>query len=156
MDQQPTVNLKVDSPLAPPPAPAQPNGNGAHVEHVEVKTEAAPQPEIPQAAETPEEKPPEPWVSQVDGKIKLRLRKKVQAHGDMVDHLLFKEPTGGDIERIGNPVSLGGGNLSFDSAAMSAMMSHLAGVPTSTIRLLHSKDWTNGAYAIWGFFVPDA
>lgn len=169
------INLKVDSPLVPrftdeqakPPAPGNGAGNGSAQTNepqqaapetgtAEPKGEA-PELEMPQAEETPSEPPPEPWVTRLeDGRLKLRLRKPVDAHGEKVKYLTFKEPTGGDIERIGNPVSMAGGTLNFDAPIMTQMMSHLAQVPTSAIRGLHSNDWTNAAYAIWNFFVPDS
>jgi hypothetical protein len=38
---------------------------------------------------------------------------------------------------------------------MTLMMAHLAGVPPSTIRGLHPKDWNNGAWMLANFFMPD-
>jgi hypothetical protein len=156
--------LDVESPLGTPPgAPPQeqprPQGNGQAA--AQPQPQAAPPPPpaepVPQAEEIPEDagKPPEPWVTWEPGKCTLRLRKEVVAHGEKVMKLTFKEPTGGDIERVGNPVAMGAGGIHFEAPIMSAMMSHLAGVPTSTIRMMHSKDWSNAAFTIWGFFVPD-
>ena len=94
-----------------------------------------------------------PW----DGK--LTLRKEVIANGDPVMELVFREPTGGDIERVGNPLTVGmyeaNPKIHFDTAVMTQMMAHLAGVPPSTIRSFHPRDWENGAWMLAHFFMPD-
>ncbi|MBO0717631.1 MAG: phage tail assembly protein [Rhizobiales bacterium] len=97
-------------------------------------------------------------AAQWDGR--LQLRKNVIANGETVDHIVFREPTGGDIERIGNPLTVGmyesNPKIHFESQTMTLMMAHLAGVPPSTIRALHPKDWENGAWKIANFFIPDS
>jgi len=89
----------------------------------------------------------------------LVLRKAVVANGETVMQLKFREPTGGDIERIGNPVTMGvfeqQPKVHFESAIMTQMMAHLAGVPPSTIRSMHPRDWTTGAWMLVNFFIPD-
>jgi hypothetical protein len=89
----------------------------------------------------------------------LTLRKRVVANGEDVDKLEFREPTGGDIERIGCPIILSVFEAQpkpiYDGSTMTAMMAHLAGVPPSTIRQLHPVDWQNGAMMLFRFFVPD-
>lgn len=105
------------------------------------------------------EKPPRVNGAEAQPLI-LRLRKNVIANGDEVSELKFREPTGGDIARTGNPVVLDFSKdppgFNYDAKAMEAMMSTLAAVPPSTIRALHPKDWQNGAIMLAGFFVPDA
>jgi len=99
---------------------------------------------------------------QVNGKavdlIKIGLRKSVVANGEETNELAFREPTAGDIERHGNPVLLDMAadppRISFDSRAMTAMMSALATVPPSTIRQLHPKDWNTAAWMLADFFLP--
>ena len=115
------------------PQPQQNGGNGAAVE-------AAP-------------KKPEKWIG------KLPLRKNVIANGEEVAELTFREPTGGDIERIGCPIVLSifepQPKPLFDGPIMTGMMAQLAGVPPSTIRQLDPRDWQNGAMMLFHFFVPD-
>jgi hypothetical protein len=90
---------------------------------------------------------------------KLKLRKPVIANGESVLEIVFREPSGGDIERIGNPLTVGmyenNPKIHFESQTMTLMMAHLAGVPPSTIRGLHPKDWNNGAWMLANFFMPD-
>jgi len=89
----------------------------------------------------------------------LHLRKSVIANGEPVMEIKFREPSGGDIERIGNPVTFtfseNQPRVHMESGTMTQMMAHLAGVPPSTIRQLHPRDWENGAWMLAGFFTPD-
>src|SRR5262245_53069182 len=91
--------------------------------------------------------------------IVVILRKPVQAHGDEVKELRFREPNAGDIEICGNPVNLdfaeGRPKMTFNEKAMSRMMSQLATVPPSTIKQMHTKDWENAAWELASFFMPD-
>lgn len=89
----------------------------------------------------------------------LTLRKPVIANGEEVSELKFREPTGGDIEKNGNPVLIDmtqdPPRITFDETKMAKMMAALATVPPSTIRQLHPKDWTNGSWQLARFFIPD-
>jgi hypothetical protein len=90
----------------------------------------------------------------------INLRKAVIANGDEVTSLSFREPTAGDIERIGNPVNidfLSGDKpkATFDSKMMTQMMATLAGVPPSTIRQMNTRDWNTAAYSLATFFMPE-
>jgi hypothetical protein len=89
----------------------------------------------------------------------VTLRKPIMAHGDEISELKFREPTAGDIEKCGNPVNLDfqgdSPKMTFDSKAMSAMMSLLAAVPPSTIRQMHPRDWNSAAWNLASFFMPD-
>ncbi len=94
-----------------------------------------------------------------DGKIRVPLSKPIEAHGESLAALAFREPNGGDIARCGNPVKF---NLaaadpepSFDEAKMTAMMAALAGVPPSSIALMTSRDWMTCAWVLADFFAPD-
>ena len=94
--------------------------------------------------------------------IVIKLRKSIIANGDEVNELTFREPTAGDIERVGsNPVNIeqigetGKLKVTFDTKAMSHMMSILATVPPSTVRQMHPKDWNTAAWELASFFMPD-
>lgn len=102
-----------------------------------------------------------PQVNSSPFPITVKLQKPVMAHGDEISELVFREPTGGDIERVGNPVNIdpwSGGDrprMTFDSKSMTQMMGLLALVPPSTIRQLHPQDWNTAAWALANFFMPD-
>ena len=103
---------------------------------------------------------PEPKVNGAVSPIIIKLRKSVPANGDDVMELTFREPTAGDIDRIGNPVlidMLSGETpkISFDSKAMTQMMSLLAAVPPSTIKMMHPRDWNTAAWSLASFFLPE-
>lgn len=93
--------------------------------------------------------------------IVIKLRNKIIANGDEVDEITFREPTASDIERVGNPVNIdlssatGEVKVTFDSKAMTQMMSLLAAVPPSTIRQMKTKDWNSAAWSLASFFIPD-
>jgi len=86
------------------------------------------------------------------------LIKPIQAHGEEITTLRWREPTGGDIERAGNPVYLDFSGaqptISFNEKKMAAMMSLLANVPPSSVRMLSAKDWNAVAWKLFRFFTP--
>jgi hypothetical protein len=92
--------------------------------------------------------------------IVVKLRKAVIANGDEVMELKFREPTAADIERVGlNPINIDWSNPDnpkaiADAKAMSSMMSILAAVPPSTIRMMDTRDWNWAVERLSSFFVP--
>ena len=124
-------------------------------EQQEQTTASAPQAQSEQTSAKPKTNgaAPDKWIG------KLPLRKPVVANGENVEELTFREPTGGDIERIGCPIVLSVFETQpkpvFDGAVMTSMMAHLAAVPPSTIRQMDPRDWQNGAMMLFHFFVPD-
>jgi hypothetical protein len=100
-----------------------------------------------------------PKVNGAASPLVIKLRKSVIANGDEVNDLSFREPTGADIERHGNPVIFDfaeeGYKPRYDTKSMTQMMAALASVPPSTIKALHPKDWNNIAICLSNFFVPD-
>jgi len=109
-------------------------------------------------SETTKEKAPE-TASAEPGPISFPLRKEVDAHGEKINKLTFREPSGADIERYGNPLIIDMSTevptVTFDERKMAAMLSALATVPLSTIRALSPRDWTTCAWGIAPFFMPD-
>jgi hypothetical protein len=118
-----------------------------------------PQPQKPVLEQTPEQEPMRVVNGEPVWDGKLVLRKRVIANGEETNEIKFREPTAGDIERVGNPVLVGmyenSPKIHFDSSIMTQMMARLAGVPPSTIRSMHPKDWNNGAWLLANFFMPD-
>jgi hypothetical protein len=91
----------------------------------------------------------------------IPLRKPLQAHGEEIKELRFREPTAGDIEACGSPVMVDFLNqaepkMTYETKAMFAMMSRLAAVPPSTIKAMTTKDWEYAALALaHRFFIPE-
>jgi hypothetical protein len=110
----------------------------------------------------PEVKPDEP--KQANGAevsdLVVQLRKPVVAHGDEVRELTFREPTAADIEACGSPILFdpfapeGTPKAKIEHRNMFAMMSRLAGVPPSTIKMMNTRDWEYAANVLaYRFFI---
>jgi hypothetical protein len=114
---------------------------------VEVPSEAAPQ-------KTPQEPPPETWP------VTVRLLHKPVRNNknELVKELNFREPTAGDIMRIGgNPVRL---NDKFETiiedAKMLTLMANLSGVMEPFLQAMDPRDFNSCAYRLRNFFLPEA
>jgi len=103
--------------------------------------------------ELPQEKPPaEVWPV----KVKLAHRPIRGVKGEMLHELSFREPTGGDINRYGNPCHINqDGDVVILERKMTTMMAALSGVLPPMIDLLDPRDWNSAAYRLRGFFLPD-
>jgi len=91
--------------------------------------------------------------------LMLTLSKPIQAHGEEVKIIKWREPTAGDIERAGNPIilevfGLEQPRVTFDEKKMSAMISTLAQIPPSSVRQIPAGDWNTIAWKLVRFFMP--
>jgi hypothetical protein len=113
------------------------------------------------AAAVKEVEPPPAAIEddELKTEVKIRLRKPVQAHGEIVKELTFRAPTGNDIMALGDQYPLlmdfQTGDTRWNPGPMGMAMALLAQVPPSTIKLMHGKDWSTCALAIMPFFLPD-
>lgn len=97
------------------------------------------------------------------GPVVVKLSFPIEANGETLNEISFREPTAADIELCGNPVCLdwshSGPTASpkpyFDAKVMTHMMSVLAAVPPSSIRKMKTRDWNTAAWGLAGFFMPD-
>jgi|SRR5262245_4766202 len=114
-------------------------------EPVEQQTAAEP-------ASLPAPEPVEKWPIVV----KL-LHKAIRDNaGNTVKELSFREPTGGDINRYGNPVRINqDGDVVIDERKMSMMMSSLSGILLPLFEQIDPRDWNSCAYRLRNFFLPD-
>lgn len=89
-------------------------------------------------------------------KVKL-LHKPVRNNkGDLVHELTFREPTGGDINRYGNPVRFNtDGDIIIDERKMTTVMAVLSGVLQPFLEQMDPRDWNSCAYRLRNFFLPD-
>jgi hypothetical protein len=146
-------------PLKPEPHPAwqEPgakNGQPAPAEAFDYSSAVEPAPS-PQAAPPPA---PEPAVEEVEEDLLSHvLSKPIEAHGEIITILKWREPTGGDIERAGNPIVLEGfgdkPRVVFDEKKMGAMISQLASIPPSSVKALQARDWNAIAFKVFRFFM---
>jgi hypothetical protein len=73
-----------------------------------------------------------------------------------VRELLFREPTGGDINRYGNPCRIDTtGEVIIDERKMTMMMAALSGVLSPHLERMDPRDWNTCAYRLRGFFIPE-
>lgn len=134
-----------------------------------ISDEPQPQPQQRQAAppETPEDEVERDYrvdvsgngAEPIDDPNSFKLTKPITAHGDEVQVLKWREPTGGDIERAGNPINievfgLEQPRLSFDEKKMTAMISLLCQIPPSSVRQMAARDWNAVAWRLIRFFAP--
>jgi hypothetical protein len=112
----------------------------------------------PPAPPEPEPEPPTPLEYKQDWPIVVKLRHKsiFGNKREQVDQLSFREPTGADIIRHGNPVWINtAGEIMFDERKMTMMMAQLSGVLYPLLEAMHPQDWNSCAYRLRRFFLPD-
>jgi len=104
----------------------------------------------------PQPEPSEPVREQWPIKVRL-LHKAVRGpNNDMVNELSFREPTGGDINRVGNPCMVDqNGDVLILDRKMTTMMANLSGVLQPFLEAMDPRDWNSCAYRLRGFFIPD-
>ena len=87
----------------------------------------------------------------------LMLSAAVTAHGQQVDRLTLRLPTGKDLRSCGLPYKLTAeGEIAINAAPMHRMIAELAAVPPSTIDQLSAGDWNNAAMVVLGFITGSA
>jgi len=99
---------------------------------------------------------PDPPKAEWPVKVRL-LHKPVRANnGDMVKELTFREPTGGDINRYGNPCHVNQeGEVIILDKKMITMMAVLSGVLQPFLEGMDPRDYNSCAYRLRSFFLPD-
>lgn len=112
-------------------------------------------PVIEHEAPVPE---PDPGPVKEVWPVKVRLlHKGVRGpKGETVKELSFREPTGGDINRYGNPCLVDqNGDVIIIERKMTTMMAVLSGILQPFIEGMDPRDWNSCAYRLRGFFIPD-
>lgn len=119
--------------------------------------EAPPLREVPQepteaAPELQLEPLPDTWPVTV-----RLLQKKIRNNkNELIDKVIFREPTGGDINRIGNPIRVDlKGEIIIDDQKMVAMIAQLSGLLPPMVEQMDPRDYASCAYRLRGFFLPD-
>jgi hypothetical protein len=109
------------------------------------------EPAPPQVAETPA-RPVETWPI----KVKLLHKPVVSPDLQQLRELTFREPTGADVNRFGNPTRINGdGDIIVDERKMTLMMAALSGLIPSSLDKMDPRDWNSCAYRLRGFFLPE-
>ena len=105
----------------------------------------------------PEPEPePEPIAETWPVKVRLIHKKVRNQRGEMVSELSFREPNGGDINRIGNPCIVDQyGDVVILDRKMMTMMAQLTGIHLPFLEAMDPRDYNSCAYRLRGFFIPD-
>jgi hypothetical protein len=108
--------------------------------------------EVPAGAE-----PVEMRTLPLEWPITVRLRRPILGNNrEELQELTFREPTGRDIVRYGNPVRIdSSGEIQVDEKKMLAMMAQLSGVLPPMLEAMSPVDWNSCAYRLRIFFLPD-
>jgi len=98
---------------------------------------------------------PEPYVEKWPIKVKLIHKPIRDNKGNELKELLFRQPTGADINRNGLPVRIDvQGDVLMDERKMTLMMTALSGVMTPFLETMDPRDWASCAYRLRNFFLP--
>jgi len=85
--------------------------------------------------------------------MKLTLNKAIDVQGEETSELEFRDPTGGDVIDLGQPMNIGqDGSFSFKMDVVAKYVVKLAKVPMSSVREMTPSDLTACAVLVAGFF----
>lgn len=86
-------------------------------------------------------------------KVKIKLAKPIQAHGEEKFELEFRAPVGKDIRDNGFPFNMDAQEgLHFDAKAVAKYIERLAGIPPSSVDAMSPVDFQACLGVIMGFF----
>lgn len=90
----------------------------------------------------------------------LSLKKSIEAHGETVSVLTFREPTGKDLAETGLPMlteSEGGrSRMVPNTRVISELIARLAGIPNSSVGMMSVPDFMGATEIVLGFFSDSA
>ena len=119
------------------------------------RPQARPAPLPPVEVEEPQAPPPKP-VDQFPITVRLLYRSIRGNNQEELTSLTFREPTGGDINRCGNPCRVNSdGDVVIDEKKMTLIMANLSGVLVPLLDRMDPRDWNSCAYRLRNFFLPD-
>ena len=89
-------------------------------------------------------------------RVKLLHKPIRNERNELVHELSFREPTGGDINRYGNPTRITlDGDVAIDEQKMMRLMAVLSGHLIPLLEPMDPRDWNSCAYRLRNFFLPD-
>ena len=90
--------------------------------------------------------------------LTVELEKPITFLNEAVTSIALREPTAGDILRVGNPVlkfDFDDGSVEFDERKAFAMLFRLSGIPVEgSLEFMTSNDAMNCFHGIARFFIP--
>jgi Phage tail assembly chaperone proteins, E, or 41 or 14 len=88
--------------------------------------------------------------------VRLLHKKLRVSKTDERDELTFREPTGRDINNVGNPVRIDSrGEILIDDQRMLHMMANLSGILSPVLERMDPRDYASCAYRLRNFFTPN-
>ena len=112
--------------------------------------------EMPAVNPALENAPPPPPAEEWPIRVKLLHRPIRDNNGREVKEVEFRQPTGGDINRCGNPCRINqDGDVVFDERKMSLIMANLSGILSPLLDQMDPRDWNSCAYRLRSFFLPE-
>jgi Phage tail assembly chaperone proteins, E, or 41 or 14 len=130
-----------------------------HVVEAPRQVEAAPRKSstghlAPEIENPPQELPTEEDVSWPIV-VKLSFKTIRNSRGEAITEMSFREPTGGDINRYGNPVRMNStGDWVIEERKMHYVMAALSGHLPPILDQMDPRDWNFCAYELMRFFLP--
>ena len=82
----------------------------------------------------------------------VTLKKPIQAHGELVTKLSFREPTCDDIVACGYPLQMGGDTATPLPGPIAKYIARLGGVPPSSVKSMSVQDFSSCMQVILPFF----
>jgi hypothetical protein len=98
--------------------------------------------------------------SSTDAAVIQILSNPIPAHGKQITEVCCRAPSGGDIMRVGNPVTFNPfdespeNTIQINPPVMGRMISHLAGIPTSSVERMDPQDFMALSWKLVPFFIP--
>jgi hypothetical protein len=91
--------------------------------------------------------------------MEITLSKAIEAHGQRLTKLDFREPLAGDLMKAGVPFKIenlkdGATRTMYDAGAIGLMISQLAAIPTSSVATMAPSDFMKCAHLIINFTAP--
>lgn len=83
----------------------------------------------------------------------VTLSKPIQAHGETVGALTFREPNGDDIMTCGYPLQMhADGSFVPIAGAIGKYIGRLANIPASSVKTINPRDFQACLMVVVGFF----
>ena len=90
----------------------------------------------------------------------IKLSSPVEAHGEKLSELTFRNPAGADLAKCGFPFRFSSRNgetaREIDTVAMSAMIARLTSVPPSSVDAMAASDWMEAMGVVTDFLGDSA
>lgn len=84
--------------------------------------------------------------------VTISLKRPIEAHGQKVNQIVLKEPTGKEIITCGYPFAISDGGAVPVAAVVAKYISQCGGIPPHSVQQLCPADFQACVAAVLGFF----